>query len=706
MTGFVDRYAPLFVKILNLGRGRVIGSLILLICVFLHATNLETGPIPGLRLALFDSYQQIQPRIRASAPVTIVAIDEKALDHYGQWPWPRDLMAKLLENLNTHRPIAMGLDIIMAEPDRLSPEKMPWKDQAPAFVKDWLKSIQGNDAALANTLSRSRVAMGIAGLEDGKIDPKAPLAASQVGDASLVSRLRAYPAELRSLPQLDRAAPGHGLLTVDIDADGIVRRFPLAAQLGDRIAPSLDLEVLRLAVGANWFTLNGSSEGIQSVSVGQLEIPTQRNGGIWIHYSMPDPTRFVSAADILDKTADPQMLTDKLVLIGVTGLGLVDYPATPVAARMSGVEVRAQVIENIFDQSILERPDWAGPTEIGLLIALGLLAIWIVPNIQPKFSPLLWMGATGISLAFGFAGYSFSLVLIDTVTPGLGGALVFVTMLTMVLIETDQQKKRYQLDLAVQREKEAKMAGELDAAKRIQMGILPDARLINDPRVDISAFLEPARDIGGDLYDLFKVDEDHLFFMVGDVAGKGIPASLFMALGKSLYKSAVLRRQTDIAAIMSDANAEISRDNPEMMFITAFAGLLNLKTGELQYCNAGHDTPHLFTRGGEIGQLDSIGGPPLCVLEDMQYPGETRQLEPGQSILLITDGVTEAMNQQGDFYTADRLGKAVKKIPANHTAEEIIHRLYADVKVHAAGAEPSDDITILALTWQGPDATN
>jgi serine phosphatase RsbU (regulator of sigma subunit) len=136
----------------------------------------------------------------------------------------------------------------------------------------------------------------------------------------------------------------------------------------------------------------------------------------------------------------------------------------------------------------------------------------------------------------------------------------------------------------------ARTEGELEAARRIQMGILPNpAGLQGDGRFDLDALMIPARHIGGDLFDFFQIDAGHLFFSVGDVSGKGMPAALFMALGKSLCKSCALHGEPEIGAIINRTNREISRDNPETLFITLFAGILNLATGELRFCNAGHD---------------------------------------------------------------------------------------------------------------------
>jgi adenylate cyclase len=206
------------------------------------------------------------------------------------------------------------------------------------------------------------------------------------------------------------------------------------------------------------------------------------------------------------------------------------------------------------------------------------------------------------------------------------------------------------------------------------------------------------------MYDFFKVDADHLFFAVGDVSGKGVPASLFMALGKSLCKSCALRGETDVGAIINRANLEISRDNPEMMFITLFAGILNAATGEVTFCNAGHDPPFLLRPGEPPQVLHGDGGPPLCVLDDYVYATEICTLRSGDRICLITDGVTEAMNGAGTMLGRDSVEAVLADLPDDAGPEAVIDRLQSAVEDFVAGAEPSDDLTILALRWLAPIA--
>lgn len=686
-------------------QGRLFGFAMsaLLAALSYFAAHGDDGPTATARHWLFDTYQQILPRARISAPVTIVAIDEESLGAIGQWPWPRDTAAALMRAINSHGPAAIGVDILFVEPDRLSPDRIAGRaNDAPAAVRDWLAKRPSNDTLLSQAIAGMPVALGIAGLETPT--PAGPLTpVMQEGEPAL-RRLRPYAGLMRSLPEIDDAAPAHGLLSADPDPDGIVRRTPLVAHIGDVILPSLELEMLRLAVGANWITLNGGTDGAQSVTVGELNITVQSNGMMWLHYGPHDPARFVSASSVLDGSVDPEMLASKLVLVGVTGLGLVDQPATPLVSRMAGVEIRAQILESIFDGALLHRLIWAPWAEAGLtFLFCGFLSLTI-PIVRPRWTPVIWLAGGGALAMAGFGAFAFQGWLVDIAMPWLSGSALFLLLLAATLAEADHQRRLYKRDLEAQREKEAKFAGELEAARRIQMGILPDARKIRDPlgRLDVAAFLEPAREVGGDLYDLFLVNQGRqLFFMIGDVAGKGIPASLFMALGKSLFKSAVLRDTQNIAAVMSEANAEISRDNPEQMFITAFAAILDMESGMLHGCNAGHDAPLIKNTGELTAPWRCAGGPPMCVLDDLEYPGDKLQLMQGAAIVLYTDGVSEAMDPDGHLYGNGRLVALLDSLPDGMTASAIIEAIHEDVKLHARGTPASDDIALVVIVWRG-----
>src|SRR5205814_907341 len=229
--------------------------------------------------------------------------------------------------------------------------------------------------------------------------------------------------------------------------------------------------------------------------------------------------------------------------------------------------------------------------------------------------------------------------------------------------------------------------------------------LRGDERIELAAAMTPAREVGGDLYDFFRLDERRLFFMIGDVAGKGLSASIFMAVSKALYKSMALRApDTDIGALMAAANAEVSRDNPDMLFVTAFAAIVDLETGVLSYCNAGHENPYVLSSAfGLLERLNDGDGPPLCVVEAFDYRGAYRRMRQGQSLCCITDGVTDAQNAAGELYGGARLEACLSRIDAEGASPcGIVDGVRADVASFVAGAETVDDLTVLALRWKGP----
>jgi adenylate cyclase len=215
--------------------------------------------------------------------------------------------------------------------------------------------------------------------------------------------------------------------------------------------------------------------------------------------------------------------------------------------------------------------------------------------------------------------------------------------------------------------------------------------------------------VGGDLYDFFMLDDDRLFLLIGDVSGKGLSASIFMAVSKALYKGLITRSPgADIGDIMRQANAEVSRDNAEMLFVTMFAAVLELDSGELRYCNAGHENPYRLRPGApELKRIVDGDGPPLCAVSDYDYRSACAQLAPGEMLCLMTDGVTEAQDPAGALYghaRAERL--IVELVRSNASTRELVTALQADVLAFADGAEPHDDLTILAVRWRGPtDAT-
>ena len=243
---------------------------------------------------------------------------------------------------------------------------------------------------------------------------------------------------------------------------------------------------------------------------------------------------------------------------------------------------------------------------------------------------------------------------------------------------------------------------ELSIAARIQQSLLPR----NFPPFperkdfDLHAAMVPAKEVGGDLFDFFLLDEDHLGFVIGDVSGKGVPAALFMAVTRTPLRATAMQRIAP-GACLDYLNTTLSRENPSSMFVTLFYGILNTSTGLIQYAVGGHNPPYIFSPGGKVRPLPiAHSGTIVGLIEASRYETETCRLAPGEGILLYTDGVTEAVNTADDFFGEERLEQYLAR-NASAGAEQIVGGLHAAVQEFAAGAPQSDDITVLALRYLG-----
>ena len=246
-----------------------------------------------------------------------------------------------------------------------------------------------------------------------------------------------------------------------------------------------------------------------------------------------------------------------------------------------------------------------------------------------------------------------------------------------------------------------RIESELMIARSIQMGILPRIFPAFPERaeIDLYAVLEPAREVGGDLYDFFLLDDDHLCFLVGDVSGKGVPASLFMMLTKTLIKTKATRG-LPANQILQRVNEDLSLDNPSMMFVTVFLGVLDLNNGEVEYANAGHNPPFVIKREGRVEAIALEAGVPLGIIEDYEFAVDRLSLEPGDSIFLYTDGITEAESAEGQFFSDERLIdqlNGTNEMPLQQGLDAMLAQVWG----FGAGIPQSDDITMLAIRYLG-----
>jgi serine phosphatase RsbU (regulator of sigma subunit) len=641
--------------------------------------------------------------VAETTPVTIVQIDEESIAELGNWPWPRTVLAQLVHTINAYGPAAIGVDIVMSEPDPFSPERALAHVDADLALLERIAALPSNDAELATAFRVAPVVVVLAGVPGASAQPMRvpPMfvrdASGRADEAEkALSGLTNFPGALSSLASLNDAASGWGLINVD-DIQGIIRRMPLIASVNGTPAPAFALEMWRVASRAPAVRVNTSNGVVDAVAVGDRVFHTERDGSVRIYFSRGSADRAVSAADVRKGIVPPERLKRSFVLIGVTALGVGDNVWTPVAQRMPGVELHAQLLENMNDDSFLVRPAWAPSMEAGVFLMLGALLILSTPRWPMRYAAPVALACALALLPLAYGAFRSHRWLFDAATPGLALLLLFGLLLALTVADATRYRKALQVVVQRQREESARVAGEMQAAQRIQLDTLPRPDSLHDARVELAASMEPALEVGGDLYDFYMLDDRRLYFMLGDVSGKGLPASIFMAVSKALCKSTMLRaRHTDLGTLIDETNAEVSRDNPAALFVTVFAGMLDLESGELDYCNAGHENPWLLRADGAVTRLTEGGGPPLCVVDDFDYRPAHAQLHRGDIVCVVSDGVTEAHDAHNALYGTARVERA---LATAHSARAVIETIGADVRSFVGRAEQADDMTVLALRW-------
>jgi adenylate cyclase len=418
-----------------------------LVAALLAIRVADPAPVSALRYASFDLYQQIAPRSYTPAPVAIVDIDDPSLAELGQWPWPRTLVARMIERITAGGAAAVALDIVFAEPDRLSPDQLARSaGDYPPELRRALSRQRSNDAILAEAIAAGRVVVGQTSVRSAAANAATPGEVPSVPHAMLgpdpTPFLETFPDLVQNLPELEAAAAGRGVFTVRPDPDGIYRSVPLVMMVQDTIRLALAPELLRVATGGEAFAIRSNEAGVDGVVVGGQMIRTQADGTVFPYYSPNVPARYVSAADLIEGRVPPGRLAGHLVLVGTSAIGLEDYRATPLGVAMAGVEIHAQVLENILAGTMLVRPNTAIAVELVTLGALGLLVVVLVP-----IMPARWVIALALVLLAGYASlswwaFSTRLQLLDPTWPIFGTLATLMLMSTSNYLREERERRR------------------------------------------------------------------------------------------------------------------------------------------------------------------------------------------------------------------------------------------------------------------------
>ena len=388
--------------------------------------------IQALRLIAFDSYQRLTPqRYNPDSPVRVVDIDEASLAKIGQWPWPRTVMAELLDRLGKAGAAVVAFDVQFAEADRTSLEQLVRRlpQSEAGRLADFVVGRPTNDEEFAAALKRTPSVLATAlsgGLGSFNFPQKAGFAIAGDDPRPFIPNFRGGAGNLGNLEQ---AAAGIGSINWIPDRDQVLRRVALLYRTGDRFVPSLFAEAMRVAQGASTYVLKASNasgetafggrSGLNHIRIGDIEVPTDPDGAIWLKYRPSEPSSFISASNVLAGSVPADEIEGRIILIGSSAPGLLDLRATPLDAAVPGVEILAQAIEHVLSGRMLTRPDYALALEQLVIILFGVLIALVLAKVSARAAGLMALFAIMSLLVGGRLAYDHLGLLLDPLYPAL-----------------------------------------------------------------------------------------------------------------------------------------------------------------------------------------------------------------------------------------------------------------------------------------------
>nr|WP_254621617.1 adenylate/guanylate cyclase domain-containing protein [Stutzerimonas stutzeri] len=383
--------------------------------------------LQSLRNSLFDQYQRWQPRpAPAQSLVRVVDIDEASLARLGQWPWPRDVLARLLERLQQAGAAVVVFDVLFAEPDRSSPSRILERADLRPEVADALTNLPDPDRQFADALMGQSSVLGFAAIPTPSRNTPISRFGVRLGKDAKPAAFSTYAGTIPALPLLERAAKGSGAMTFRPDADGVVRRVPVMIRVGEQLLPSLSAEALRVYLGQALYRVETTKGGaVERVGIGRLTLPTNRRGELWLHYRRDMSAQVLPAWRVLEGSVT-KLLEGSIVLVGSSAQGLQDLRFGPLGAMLPGVQVHAQAIEQALAGTSLQRPVWAAPAEALSLLLSGLLLSLL--TLSSGAVTAAWVAAALVAALNAAAWWAYSRhgLLLDALTLSIGLLLVYL----------------------------------------------------------------------------------------------------------------------------------------------------------------------------------------------------------------------------------------------------------------------------------------
>ena len=692
---------------------------IVLIGIVLIPVSLEILRVePPWRVDWFDMLSRTFPREAVQdSPVRVVVLQDAPGGEHLQGTWPRDRLARLVDVIGYSGAKAIGLDIPL---DGVGIYEHV-EEQAEAGAP--LEKSQ----ALADAIRRHNVVAPVTLLQKSEradlVQPSWPDSEASAAQAGLDQVLNSMPkvpvlqASISAHPLLRSAAKANGLLIDDLHSAERLRSVPLTRLQETDSVPTarydaMAIEMIRLGQEMPRPDIDRGFliERAFRFENG-LRAPMDVRGNLHLFLRPLDSAILIDGDDVIFEQADPAQFRDRYVVVTTGYGGFSGRIDTTLFRHGTTGEITAQIIEQILTDQFIYRPAWMPWAEIGAFVLAGVFFVFLFARYSPaRVIPVCTVAVLLVPAlcAGAYAGFG---VMIDGLGFSTGVLIIGAAAFGTHLVDRDQDYHITNLSLTDARADKARLEGELDVARRIQMSLLPPETARFSGCFEIACHIEPAQEVGGDFYDYVERPDGQVFFSIGDVSGKGVPASLFMALSKSLWKSAALIN-AQLSDLQEQANRDITRDNRDQMFVTGVGCLFDPATRTLRYCGAGHDMPVIARKGEAAVSLESSSGPPLGLDNGLSFPSGKIALQPGDLICLFTDGLTEAelstsLDQGGSdaaFFGVEGIEQALDQAArAGVDAGTALRMVLEHLAQKTAGSSQADDRTLVVARY-APDA--
>ena len=668
---------------------------LLILILLIVLKNINPNFIKSISFLSFDMYQKVFTKSKKNSGVIIIDIDEKSLGKFGQFPWSRSVFAKIIENVSATNPKAIGFDVFFSEKDKQSPDEIiSAYNLIPTDVAE-LQNIKGHDEIFREQLEKSKSVIAVLGssVPSHSTYDRSPKARflSKGGDPKNFTY--GYPYSIGSLEKLEKSAKGLGSISFLDQTDGIIRSLPLILRFNEKIYPTLGLEMIRVGENQKNLYVELDEVGIKRISVRPHKIITDPNGIFWIRYKESQKQQYISASSVFEGKFDRTRFEDKFVLIGASAQGLFDLVKNPLGVTIPGVEVHANVIENILDQSYLIRNPNIYIFELLFSIIVACITFFLSQKIKPKYSLSIFFTSLIAVVIIGFGFFIIRSELIDISYPIF---MLTVTFLTGLYFRFINESK-----LAIENlQKEAKLLKERELAGDVQKSLFPDISKFEN---FIYARNIPAKDVSGDYFDVINVGNDEYYFTLADVSGKGVKAGMYMAKASSTFRT-LSNLSFPLEKVVYLVNNEIVEAKFKGMFVTAVFGKINIKTKDVTFVNAGHESIMVIDRSKNFEFIKSEL-PPIGIrkyFSESMVKSKTMNLNE-KTFVVYTDGVTEGYLKNGQELGAEGVERIVKSLDIV-SPKNIVDTITSEL--NWGTDKLRDDITCLALDLKNTDLIN